>query len=199
MKHPENINSGRITVAIYGIYGFGKGTTYRLPMISYFLKNSYKTLLDVSCGCSGTSKYYRWKGFDVTTTEYDDELIKNSIDLGFPCSKVDLNNKKLPFKDNSFDVVTISEVLEHLKYPKEIVEEAYRVAKYVVIITTPVGKSYIADDHLHFWYSGKELEENLLSDINGVKYITSFVTVPQDFERVARSFIITLYKDEVKE
>lgn len=192
---PQNINGGRLAIHMYGKHIEDNGTTYRMPMISYHLRNSYKTMLDVSCGDSAPALYYKWKGYDMTTTEYNDELVKNSIDLGFPCSKVDLNNKKLPFENNSFDVVVMTEIIEHIKYPKEILEEAFRVAKHVVIVTTPVGRSYFAGDHINFWYDVKELYNALLQNIE-TKHtrISTFVTVPQDYETVSRSFIIALYK-----
>ena len=42
--------------------------------------------------------------------------------------KVDLN-QSLPFKDNSFDVVVMAEVLEHLPYPNITLGEIKRVLK----------------------------------------------------------------------
>lgn len=44
---------------------------------------------------------------------------------------------KLPFSDNSFDVVLCSEVLEHLDDPGRAVQELKRVARRHVLITVP--------------------------------------------------------------
>lgn len=52
---------------------------------------------------------------------------------------VDLNSQKLPYKDNSFDIVIASEILEHVFYPEKILEEAQRVLKRngFMILTFP--------------------------------------------------------------
>lgn len=44
---------------------------------------------------------------------------------------------KLPFKDNSFDLVICSEVLEHLKEPEKALKELQRVCKRYVILSVP--------------------------------------------------------------
>ena len=45
--------------------------------------------------------------------------------------------KKLPFKDGSFDVVTALDVLEHLDNPHGALKELCRVAKKAVLISLP--------------------------------------------------------------
>ena len=48
-------------------------------------------------------------------------------------------NKKLPLKDEIFDVVVCTEVLEHTLYPKDIIKEIKRIIKKdgLIIITLP--------------------------------------------------------------
>jgi len=52
---------------------------------------------------------------------------------------VNLNNENLPFADASFDLITCTEVVEHLENYRELLRDAYRVAKPngVVVISTP--------------------------------------------------------------
>jgi ubiquinone/menaquinone biosynthesis C-methylase UbiE len=42
---------------------------------------------------------------------------------------VDLNSEKLPYKDNTFDIVIVSELLEHVFYPDKVLTEAIRTMK----------------------------------------------------------------------
>ncbi|MCS7117636.1 MAG: glycosyltransferase [Thaumarchaeota archaeon] len=44
---------------------------------------------------------------------------------------------KWPFDNDSFDVVVLGEILEHVERPNFVVKEATRVAKYMVLITVP--------------------------------------------------------------
>lgn len=70
-------------------------------------------------------------------TEFDSTLINNCLRVGIPCKNVDLNasNLLLPYDNNQFDVVTCTEVLEHIKSPGKVVKELIRVAKELVLIT----------------------------------------------------------------
>ena len=42
---------------------------------------------------------------------------------------IDLNSQIIPYKDNSFDLILISEILEHIFYPDKALEEASRLLK----------------------------------------------------------------------
>lgn len=50
---------------------------------------------------------------------------------------LDLEKKKLPFKNNSFDCVLCLDVLEHLDNPHDVFDEICRVARRYVIISMP--------------------------------------------------------------
>jgi SAM-dependent methyltransferase len=56
-----------------------------------------------------------------------------------PCAKVNLNLEPLPYPDAGFELVTCSEVVEHLENYRALLREAYRVAKPggLLIVTTP--------------------------------------------------------------
>ncbi|MBF0190958.1 MAG: class I SAM-dependent methyltransferase [Magnetococcales bacterium] len=56
-----------------------------------------------------------------------------------PVQKVDLNREPLPYPDASFQVVTCSEVIEHLENYRALLREMHRVLKPggLLIVTTP--------------------------------------------------------------
>lgn len=57
----------------------------------------------------------------------------------------DLNRRPLPFLDNTFDTVVLGEVLEHLYYPINLLNELKRIikSKGLLIISTPSPKYYL--------------------------------------------------------
>jgi len=63
---------------------------------------------------------------------------------------MDVQKQEFPFPDDSFDTVLLCEILEHVIpfYTHKLIDEAYRISKGVVLITTPdgtPGPSYTAD------------------------------------------------------
>ena len=53
--------------------------------------------------------------------------------------KIDLNRDTLPYADESFDVITITEVVEHIENFRATFREIYRCLKNegVIVVTTP--------------------------------------------------------------
>ncbi len=79
-----------------------------------------------------------------------------------------------PFKDNTFDVIYLSHVLEHLEDPMRVVKELWRISKPKgkVIIKVPHWSSYLAHHPEHkTYYSSEtfkhfEINENEYYDTN---------------------------------
>ena len=58
--------------------------------------------------------------------DYTKELLTEKT---FNLSIVDLNECALPFADNSFDVITMTEVVEHIENHRAVFRELYRIMK----------------------------------------------------------------------
>ena len=94
-------------------------------------------LLDIGCGNGNylvdeNRKKIRWAtGIDVDKNSVKKNKCLDEIAIG--------NIEKLPFKNNSFDIVTSLWVLEHIKNPEEAVREVNRVLKPngIFIFVTP--------------------------------------------------------------
>lgn len=101
------------------------------------LKN--KSFLEVGCGLGYFSQMAYEKKARVTGIDVGNKLVE------ICCKKIPKGRfrvasaLKLPFHNNSFDVVLCTEVIEHVEDPIKAISELYRVVKKggVVILTTP--------------------------------------------------------------
>jgi len=94
--------------------------------------------LDIGSGSGDLVKLLKQRlNTKASCCDYTDELIQlpgQSVDI------VDLNIKKeLPYHDDTFDIVTATEVIEHLEDFRAILREMYRVLKPggVCVMSTP--------------------------------------------------------------
>lgn len=101
----------------------------RLIPVVTALKNQTGSFLDVSCGRGELIKAAAHMGFDpVVGTEAVPELCIDNI--------IQAQIHDLPFDDNSFDVVTCIDVMEHILEPDIIpaLHELERVARKFILI-----------------------------------------------------------------
>lgn len=72
-------------------------------------------------------------------TSYACDFHVERFDASIPCEQVNLNAELLPYHDEQFDIVTCSEVIEHLENYRGLLREAFRVSKIgaTVVFTTP--------------------------------------------------------------
>lgn len=104
--------------------------------------NDVNSVLDVGCGHGFiTSMIAKNTKARVTGTDFSKSAVSQAGEFyKLPnLSFVDGDAKKLPFDDNSFDLVVSSEIIEHIPGPQDVIEEFYRVVKPggLVLITTP--------------------------------------------------------------
>lgn len=137
----------------------------RVSIVLGFLKNIYpESILDVGSG-RGVFLFPLLKEFPNTNITSIDilpnrlELLNNIKNGGIDNLNVyneDLTN--LSFNDNTFDVVAILEVLEHIPNVKKAIKEAIRVSKKFIVITVP-SKEDNNPEHIHL------LTKTILTDI----------------------------------
>jgi len=93
--------------------------------------------LDIGSGTGNLIRRIRQE-YDVESRacDYTDEFMELE---GINVDIVDLNHANLPYPDQHFDVVTFTEVAEHLENYRAIIREIFRVLKPggAVVITTP--------------------------------------------------------------
>lgn len=98
------------------------------------------SILDAGCGEGFLTDYLarRDPSLRLTGVDMSSEAIAYAEERFGERARFRTGNVyKLPFSDNSFDVVLCSEVLEHLDEPDLAVRELIRVARRHVVITVP--------------------------------------------------------------
>jgi len=174
--------------------------TTKNPISRFFLDNFFKTLLgemralkpksilDVGAGEGFTLQKLKDNkiGEKLEGIEYMDEAIKlgKHYHPDITIKKGDIY--KLPYKDNSFDVVICSEVMEHLEDPEKALKELKRVTKKYLLLSVPNepfftiqrifrGKNVLKlgdhPEHIQHW-SNKSFEKFVSGQLTIVKVKT---------------------------
>jgi ubiquinone/menaquinone biosynthesis C-methylase UbiE len=102
-------------------------------------KANPQSVLDVGCGEGFTLERLRQNkiGHELVGVDFLERAIKIGKKLHPQLSLLPGTIYHIPFKDNSFDLVICTEVLEHLEYPEKALAELQRVTKGTCIISVP--------------------------------------------------------------
>lgn len=148
--------------------------------VEELLKNSgkleEKTINAIEIGCGegfSTVRLHKMfpKNATVSASEYVPDLVPKAQKLNPDISVIEESVYELTHKDNTFDVVFLLEVMEHLDYPEKALEEIRRVLKTGGILILGVPREplwrvlnmargkYLKDfgntvGHLNHWSSG---------------------------------------------
>ena len=108
----------------------GKYTDIWQAKISYMESRTRgKKVLDAGCGCGDKMCYLSGSSEELIGVDVDIEALQLGSKKDDPHVFIGADVQGLPFKDNTFDVVYSTWVIEHLKKPKMFIQEAYRVLK----------------------------------------------------------------------
>jgi SAM-dependent methyltransferase len=102
-------------------------------------------MLDLGCSTGETTVLYRPPGREVFGSDQDIKAGAAARRLGISFAASDVNHK-LPFKSQSFDIVTSNQVIEHLHDTDTFVSEARRVLK-------PGGRFVVSTENLASWHN----------------------------------------------
>jgi len=95
-------------------------------------------LLELGAGHCQIAQVLRRQGWQVHTADLESECVAHALALGFPATRLDLN-EGVPFPDESFDFVVMLEVLEHVVRAERALGEIWRVLSPggFLLFTTP--------------------------------------------------------------
>lgn len=120
-------------------------------LLSPYISKDSK-ILDVGCALGGFLNFLRDKGLkNLYGIDVIEEYVKLANDKNITVGSV----YDIPFEDNSFDIIILEQVLEHLADLKAPIEELKRVLTDdgVLFIGVPNASEY---DNLIFWLTIKE-------------------------------------------
>lgn len=148
----------------------------RVSLVLGFLKNIYpEKLLDVGSG-RGVFLFpllNEFSNINIDSIEILPRRIEllNNIKTG-GVSNLNIYNMditKCSFNDNSYDVVTLLEVLEHIEQVEQAIEQAIRISKKFIVITVP-SKEDDNPEHIHLLTKEKLIKIFNHYQINNLKF-----------------------------
>jgi len=120
-------------------YRLRRRTREVLKIINKYLKADDPKILDLGTadGLMLSEIKKQLPKSDCVGIELSKELIESCRDKNIKIVQGDVQN--LPFKDESFDIVIATAIIEHLDHPMKLLEEAHRVLRPggILILTTP--------------------------------------------------------------
>lgn len=103
------------------------------------MPEGYESLehLDIGCGDGVTIRMIKPRG-SITGVDVDDEMLHHAKEREIKTVKADAQDMPM-FSDNSFDLITCLDTLEHLEHPTLALAEIFRILrrKGFFILTTP--------------------------------------------------------------
>jgi len=135
------------------IYGFrvepGPHTRINRYAITWQLMKTlaeiaFESVLDVGCAEGYKTAMVRdMFNVQVRGADLSSEACRRAREI-FDVAADEVDICRLPYRDNSFDVVMCSEVLEHVPESQQATQELYRVCRRAVVITIPLEPERVA-------------------------------------------------------
>lgn len=139
-------------------------------------QHAHGVLLDLGCGFAPLYGLYKKYSSSVTLVDWGNSLHQNQF-LDF---EMDLN-KKLMFENNQFDTVLLTDVLEHIYEPKQLLAEIYRILKPDGKLILGVPFLYWIHEQPHDYYRYTEFAlKKMIEDENfKIEYIDAYGGSPE--------------------
>ncbi|HAP35980.1 MAG TPA: hypothetical protein DCQ28_08585 [Bacteroidetes bacterium] len=103
-------------------------------LVRFVRRNAGKSILDYGFAVGNYCLHFKQQGYQTTGVDINLNYVNRARQRGVNVHHL---NGAAPFPDKSFDTVIIFEVLEHLEHPEFVLQDAKRLARKNVLITTP--------------------------------------------------------------
>lgn len=168
----------------YNDYWRAKGEmlfTGRCPVFASLIKPG-ASVLDIGCGEGTTLKYLQDKlGVRASGLDVSPEAVRMAVKKGVPALQADASSKSFSI-DGNYDHIIISEVLEHIPNPEELLSKVKGRFGISLLISIPNSAYYIHRLRLLFgrfpvqwaWHPGEHLRFWSLTDFTELLEETGF-------------------------
>lgn len=185
-------------------------------LLHFIKNNNLKKILDVGCGTGQLVKYLARHNYQVQGCDSSNEAVKKARQINKYANITKTDATDLPFKNQSFDLISNVSVIEHLTRDqgKKFLKEAYRVLKpggFIFMVTPnfnapsrllkgPRWFAYQDPTHITFYSSqtlAKLLKTSGFTNINNyfkVKGIINFILYSSPLKAIRDSFWISSQK-----
>jgi len=151
--------------------------------LSYFyqikevLKLNQKKVLEIGIGNKTVTNYLKDQRLKVTTCDFDKDLKPDYV--------ADVRN--LPFKENSFDIILICEVLEHIPYKDftKALKNIHKTTKKYVVMSIPYSLIYF-EIAIKFPFIRRIFNKSLLNFIIRIPSFTKIKFEGQHYWEIGR-------------
>lgn len=100
----------------------------RIEVASKYV-NKCGRLLDVGCGEGFIIDFVRNRVTKTYGLDKSVKCLKRAANKGIITKCIDLDNERIPYGDNYFDVVICLDVIEHIRDPIKLLKDIFRVLK----------------------------------------------------------------------
>lgn len=116
----------------------------RLGALTRYLKVKQPKMLDVGCSIGATVEAAKQLGWDASGVDVSKVAVEFCRDRGLDCQAID--DHRLPYADNTFDVLTSWHVIEHVDDVNSTLTEWFRVIKPggILVLETPDSQCWKA-------------------------------------------------------
>jgi SAM-dependent methyltransferase len=129
----------------------------RAELFARYVGGPGRRVLDLGCRYGTLTSRYA-AGNDVVGIDIDKEALESAEQLGIETIWADAE-EPLPFDDETFDVVVAGELLEHVRDPAALVDEAHRVLRPGGTFVGSVPNAFRLKNRLRF-LAGRQPERD---------------------------------------
>ncbi|MDQ3823091.1 MAG: class I SAM-dependent methyltransferase [Actinomycetota bacterium] len=147
-----------------------------------------RRVLDVGCRSGALTRSYL-EGNEVVGVDVDRDALAEAAQLGIETVWADAQ-RRLPFADESFDVVVAGEVLEHLAAPRAFVGEAFRVLRPGGTLVGSVPNAFRLKNRLAFLLGRSPSDDPTMVQLLSPRALLDLLS---DFEEPRLEFVASRF------